>query len=131
MLARLSAKAVLLAIGLGMAFFGIGLLGFALAESLVERFGAAGAFAIAGGVLLLPPFFWAIARLAFRPKPPPPSAAAGIFTALIVAALAKKRPWARWWAPALPAWPRCFSIATSRANDMRPKRDHREPPAGP
>lgn len=93
MLARLSAKAVLLAIGLGMAFFGVGLLGFALAESLVEHFGAAGAFAIAGGVLLLPPFFWAIARLAFRPKPPPPPPASGIFTALI-AAVAKEAPWA-------------------------------------
>src|SRR5579864_579088 len=93
MLARLSAKAVLLAVGVGMAFFGVGLLGFALAQSLVIRFGAPGAFAIAGGVLLLPPFFWAIARLAFRPKPPPPPAAAGIFGALL-GAFAKDAPWA-------------------------------------
>ena len=93
MLARLSAKAVLLAVAVGMAFFGVGLLGFALAESLIVRFGPAGAFAIAGGVLLLPPFFWAIARLAFRPKPPPRPAAAGLFATLI-AAVAKEAPWA-------------------------------------
>src|ERR1700742_3717053 len=93
MLARLSAKAVLLAVGAGMAFFGVGLLGFALAESLIARFGAAGAFAIAGGVLLLPPFFWAIARLVFQPKPPPPRANPGILAAL-VGAVAKEAPWA-------------------------------------
>ena len=93
MLARLSAKAVLLAVAMGMAFFGIGLLGFALAESLIVHFGTAGAFAIAGGVLLLPPFFWAIVKLAFRPKPPPPPATAGLFATLI-AAVAKEAPWA-------------------------------------
>lgn len=92
MLARLGAKAVLLAIGLGMAFFGVGLLGIALATSLIVHFGAAGAFALAGGVLLLPPFFWAIARLAFRPKRPPPPPP-GLMTTLITA-VAKEAPWA-------------------------------------
>src|SRR5689334_863520 len=90
MLARLGAKAVLLAVGLGMAFFGVGLLGFALAQSLIEHFGIAGGFAVAGGVLLLPPFFWAIARLAFRPKPPPPPTG---LLAVLLAAMAKQAPW--------------------------------------
>jgi hypothetical protein len=91
MIARLGAKAVLLAIGLGMAFFGVGLLGLALAQSLKQLFGEAGALAIAGGVLLLPPFFWAVAKLLFRaPKPPPP--ASGLL-ATLVAAVAKETPW--------------------------------------
>jgi hypothetical protein len=92
MLARLSAKAVLLAISLGMAFFGVGLLGFALAKSLTVLFGEAGAYAIAGGVLLLPPFFWALIKMAFRPAKPPPTPASGVFAALI-AAVAKETPW--------------------------------------
>jgi hypothetical protein len=92
MIARLGAKAVLLAIGLGMAFFGVGLLGLALAESLKVLFGTAGAFAIAGGVLLLPPFFWAVARLLFRPAKRVPPPASGLVAAL-VAALAKETPW--------------------------------------
>jgi hypothetical protein len=91
MLARLSAKAVLLAVGLGMAFFGVGLLGVALATSLFAQFGAAGAYAIAGGVLLLPPLFWAVGKLLFRPKrPPPPSG----LMAMVIAALAREAPWA-------------------------------------
>jgi hypothetical protein len=91
MLARLGAKAVLLAIGLGMAFFGVGLLGVALATALVAQFGTSTACAIAGGVLLLPPFFWAVGKLLFHPRrPPPPS---GLMAALI-AALAREAPWA-------------------------------------
>ena len=92
MLARLGAKFVLLAVGLGMAFFGVGLLGVALANSLTNQFGTAGAYAIAGGVLLLPPFFWALIRLAFRPAKPKPTPASGIMAAL-VAAVAKETPW--------------------------------------
>src|SRR3954469_2240924 len=88
MIARLGAKAVLLAIGLGMAFFGIGLLGAALAASLKALFGEPGALAIAGAVLLLPPFFWAMAKLLFRPAKPPPSGAAAV-----IASLAKDLPW--------------------------------------
>lgn len=92
MIARLGAKAVLLAIGLGMAFFGVGLLGAALAESLKVLFGPAGGLAIAGGVLVLPPFFWAVAKLLFRPAKPAPPPASGLVAAL-VAALAKETPW--------------------------------------
>jgi hypothetical protein len=92
MIGRLSAKAVMLAIGLGMAFFGVGLLGLALAASLVALFGIAGALAIAGGVLLLPPLFWAVGRLLFKPRKPPPPPTSGIVTALL-AAVAKETPW--------------------------------------
>jgi hypothetical protein len=93
MIGRLSAKAIMLAIGLGMAFFGVGLLGLALAASLVKLFGLAGALGLAGGVLLLPPLFWAVGRLLFKPrKPPPPPPTSGIVKALL-AAVAKETPW--------------------------------------
>ncbi len=92
MIARLGAKAVLLVIGLGMAFFGVGLLGVALAAALVAQFGFAAASAIAGGVLLLPPMFWALGRLAFRPRKPPPPPSPSIVGALM-AAVAKETPW--------------------------------------
>ena len=92
MLARLSAKAVLLAMGLGMAFFGVGLLGVALASFLATQFGVAGAYAIAGGVLLLPPLFWALIRMAIRPAKPVPPPTSGILAAL-VGAVAKETPW--------------------------------------
>ena len=90
MIGRFGAKAVLLAVALGMAFFGVGLLGIAFATCLIALFGPAGAYAIAGAVLLLPPVFWALAKLLFRPKPtaPPP----GIMAALI-AGMAKQSPW--------------------------------------
>lgn len=90
MIARLGAKALLLALGLGMVFFGIGLLGHALAIALVGLLGQAAAYAVAGGVLLLPPLFWMAVRLVFRPKPksPPP----GVWMA-VIAALAKEAPW--------------------------------------
>ena len=91
-MARLGAKFVMLAMGLGMAFFGVGLLGVALASGLVGQFGVAGAYAIAGGVLLLPPLFWALIRLAIRPAKPTPPPASGILAAL-VAAVAKETPW--------------------------------------
>src|ERR1700742_4112881 len=92
MIGRLSAKAIMLAICLGMAFFGVGLLGLALAAALVKLFGLAGALGIAGGVLLLPPLFWAVGRLLFKPRKPPPPPTSGIVTALL-AAVAKETPW--------------------------------------
>ena len=52
MFGRLISKAVFLAIILSAIFFGIGLLGFALAHALVNAFGVAVAYAIAGGTLL-------------------------------------------------------------------------------
>jgi len=90
MFGRLISKAVLIAIVLSAVFFGIGLLGFALAHVLVSAVGVAAAYAIAGGVL------WAIALvlLAFmalsRPRKPPPSSE---LTKVLLAALAKETPW--------------------------------------
>ena len=55
MFARLTAKAVLAAIAIAMAFFGIGLLGIALAHALAAALGVAGGYAVAGAVLLVPP----------------------------------------------------------------------------
>ena len=90
MIGRLAAKAVMLALAMGMAFFGVGLLGSALAEALKQVFGVAGALALAGAVLLLPPLFWALAKLLFRPaKPEKPT---GVSAALL-GALAKEMPW--------------------------------------
>ncbi len=90
MIGRLAAKAVMLALAMGMTFFGVGLLGFALAEALKAVFGVAGALGVAGGVLLLPPLFWALAKMLFRPKKPEPPT--GI-SAVLFAALAKELPW--------------------------------------
>ena len=90
MFGRLISKAVFLAIILGAVFFGIGLLGFALAHALVSAVGVAAAYAIAGGAL----FAIALVLLAFmalsRPRKPPPSSE---LTKVLLAALAKETPW--------------------------------------
>ena len=57
-----------------MVFFGIGLLGMALAAALVTRFGPVGGYAIAGAILLLPPLLWAVVTHLSRPRKPPPPA---------------------------------------------------------
>ena len=89
MFGRLISKAVFLAIILGAVFFGIGLLGLALAHALVNAVGVAVAYAIAGGAL----FAIALVLLAFmalsRPRKPPPSE----LTKVLLAALAKETPW--------------------------------------
>ena len=89
MFGRLISKAVFLAIILGAVFFGIGLLGLALAHALVNAVGVAAAYAIAGGGL----FAIALVLLAFmalsRPRKPPPSE----LTKVLLAALAKETPW--------------------------------------
>ena len=89
MFGRLIGKAVFIAIILAAVFFGTGLLGFALAHALVNAFGVAAAYAIAGGVLLA----IALVLLAFmvlsRPRKPPPSE----LTKVLLAALAKETPW--------------------------------------
>jgi hypothetical protein len=89
MFRRLIGKAVFIAIALGAAFFGIGLLGFALAHALANAFGMAAAYAIAGGALLA----IALLVLAFmalaRPRKPPPSE----LTKVLLAAVAKETPW--------------------------------------
>ena len=94
MFARLSAKAIVLAAGIALVFFGVGLIGLGIATSLEPFVGAAWADAIAGALFLLPPLIWAIAVISARPTRPTPADTGSrqIMTA-IIAALAKETPW--------------------------------------
>jgi hypothetical protein len=91
MFARLIAKAIFVAIAIAMAFFGVGLLGMALAGALVAALGAVGAYAVAGGVLLIPPLLWAIVLRLSKPRKPP--VANNELTRVLLAAVAKETPW--------------------------------------
>jgi len=92
MLARLAAKAVMLAIAIAMAFFGVGLLGMALAGVLTAALGVVGAHAVAGAILLVPPLLWALITRLSQPKKPPPMANNEL-TRVLLAAVAKETPW--------------------------------------
>ncbi len=91
MFARLAAKAVLAAAAIAMAFFGIGLLGMALASALVKAVGVVGGYALSGAVLLVPPLVWAIVTHWSRPKKP--AVANSELTRVLLAAVAKETPW--------------------------------------
>ena len=92
MFARLTAKAVLAAAALAMAFFGIGLLGMALASWLVRAIGPVGGYALSGAVLLVPPLLWAVVTHLSRPRKQPASANNEL-TRVLLAAVAKETPW--------------------------------------
>ena len=92
MIGRLAAKAVMLALAMGMAFFGIGLLGMALAAWLVKALGPVGGYALAGMVLLAPPLLWAVVTHLSRPKKQPTPANNELIRVLM-AAVAKETPW--------------------------------------
>lgn len=93
MLARFSAKALLLTAAAALVFFGVGLLGFGLASALVAMLGEAGAYALSGGIMLLLAII-VVTGVAMskprRPPPPPP----GAFLTLLLGSLAKELPWA-------------------------------------
>src|SRR5260370_40265749 len=92
MFARLTAKAILAAAAIAMAFFGIGLLGMALAAALVAALGTVGGYAVAGAVLLVPPLVWAMVTHLSRPQ----KKAAPVnndLTRILLAAVAKETPW--------------------------------------
>ena len=93
MFARLTAKAVLAAIAIAMAFFGIGLLGMALASALVAALGVVGGYSLAGALLLLPPLLWAIIVHLSRPKRRPAQNGGNELTKVLLAAVAKETPW--------------------------------------
>jgi len=94
MFARLSAKAIVLAAGIALVFFGVGLIGLGIATSLEPFVGAAWADTIAGALFLLPPLIWAIAIISARPPRPAPQAdGSRQIMAAIIAALAKETPW--------------------------------------
>ncbi|HKX65539.1 MAG TPA: hypothetical protein VJM78_09520 [Rhizomicrobium sp.] len=92
MFARLTAKAILAAAAIAMAFFGIGLLGMALASALVSALGTIGGYAVAGVALLLPPLIWAIITHLSRPRKQPPPVNNEL-TRVLLAAVAKETPW--------------------------------------
>lgn len=93
MLARLTAKAIFAATAIAMAFFGIGLLGVALAHCLAATLGNVGGYALAGAVLLVPPLLWALIVKLSRPRRPPPPAQNNELTRVLLAAVAKETPW--------------------------------------
>jgi hypothetical protein len=94
MFARLSAKAIVLAAGIALVFFGVGLIGLGIAASLEPFVGAAWGDAITGALFLLPPLIWALAIMTARPARPTAvdTGSRQIMTA-IIAALAKETPW--------------------------------------
>ncbi len=93
MLTRLTAKLVMVAAAIALVFFGIGLIGLAIATLLTPHFGAAGGYAIAGAIMLVPPLLWAaivcIARPPCREAPPNRDLMNSIFSGL-----ARETPWA-------------------------------------
>jgi hypothetical protein len=93
MFARLTAKAVLAAAAIAMAFFGIGQLGMALASALVAALGTVGGYAVAGAVFLLPPLIWAIVIHVSRARRPPPPPVNNELMRVLLAAVAKETPW--------------------------------------
>lgn len=96
MFGRLIAKAIFVAIAIAMAFFGIGFLGAALAVILVQGLGRAGAFAVVGFVLFVPPLIWALLlRLWPRKKRTANGGGANSqVVRLLLTAIAKETPWA-------------------------------------
>jgi len=92
MFARLITKAVFIAIAMAMVFFGIGLLGMALANMLAATLGVVGAYAVAGAVLLVPPLLWIVILRLSRPRKPPPPPQNEL-TRVLLAAVAKETPW--------------------------------------
>ena len=96
MFARLSAKAIFVAAAVALVFFGIGLIGLAIATLLTPHFGAAGGYAIAGAVFVAPPLLWAAIVCAVQPprREAPPSSGGRDLMNLLFAALARETPWA-------------------------------------
>jgi len=92
MFARLTAKAILAAAAIAMAFFGIGLLGMALASALVAALGTVGGYAVAGVAFVLPPLIWAVVIHLSRPRKQPPPVNNEL-TRVLLAAVAKETPW--------------------------------------
>jgi hypothetical protein len=92
MFARYGAKFLMLVAAAALVFFGVGLLGLALASALVTQLGTAGAYALTGGILLLIVLAGMGINAMLRPRlpPPPPPGLAS----LLLGALAKDVPWA-------------------------------------
>src|ERR1700719_2020770 len=93
MFARLGAKLVMAAVAIALVFFGIGLIGFAIATLLTPHFGAASGYAMAGAILFLPALIWACIVCISRPRrrEPPPGQE---LIKSVFAVLARETPWA-------------------------------------
>lgn len=94
---KIGAGAVLAIIGITLIVLGVGYLGVAIATALTPSLGAAGAYAVTGGIFVGPAFLWAIITLLLTRRPPAPkaelgSAERGLWTVLF-AAIAKETPW--------------------------------------
>jgi hypothetical protein len=93
MFARLAAKALVLAAAAALIFFGIGLLGVALASVLAAALGLAGAYAVSGVIMLLLALGIVGVMSLMKPRRPPPPPP-GAFMGMLLGALAKDLPWA-------------------------------------
>jgi hypothetical protein len=95
MFARLTAKAILAAAAIAMAFFGIGFMGMAIATALVAAIGPVWGYIVAGVIFLVPPVLWALVMHWARPAKPQaqPSMAANPLVRTLFAAVAKETPW--------------------------------------
>ncbi len=95
MFARVGAKMLFLVIAVALVFFGVGLIGFAIAVAFTPLVGRAWANAIAGAIFLLPPLLWAIIVMSTRPARPAMADNPGVrqITTAIFTALAKETPW--------------------------------------
>lgn len=94
---KIGAGAVLAIIGITLIVLGVGYFGIAIATALTPPLGAAGAYAVTGGIFVGPAFLWAIITLLLTRRPPPPkaelgSAERGLWT-ILFAAIAKETPW--------------------------------------
>lgn len=92
MFARYGARFLMMVAAAALVFFGVGLLGLALASALVTQLGVAGAYAMTGGIMLLTVLAGMGINAMMRPRrpPPPPPGLAGV----LLGALAKDLPWA-------------------------------------
>ena len=80
---------------IALVFFGVGLIGLAIATLLSQHFGVAGGYAIAGAAFLAPPLLWAIIiAIAKKTRRPPPPSGGREFLQSFVSALARETPWA-------------------------------------
>lgn len=94
MFARLTAKAIFGATAIALAFFGVGFLGLALANLLVDLLGVPASYALVGALFVLPPLIWALVVVNRRPPPKPqPTAGSGQLVRAMLAAVAKETPW--------------------------------------
>ena len=92
MFPRFGARILLMTAAAALVFFGVGLLGLALASALVAQLGVAAAYAITGGIMLLMVLAGMGVSAMMRPRQPPPPPPG--LASLLLGALAKDVPWA-------------------------------------